>query len=29
MLDSELENITVGVTSLEKYDTVMEGNSMS
>lgn len=29
MLDSELENLSGGVTSQEKYDTVMEGNSMS
>lgn len=29
MLDSELENLSGGVTSQEKYDTVMEGDSMS
>ena len=29
MLDSELENLSGGVTSQEKYYTVKEGDSMS
>ena len=29
MLDSELENVTGGVTSQEKFYTVMEGDSLS